>query len=46
MQLVTAWLIVVLKLFGFHIFTTLDGRPFVLIPRGKNRSRAIFLDEV
>lgn len=46
MQLVTACLIVVAKLCGFHVFTTLDGRPFVLIPKGDVRSRAIFLDEV
>jgi len=37
---------IVLKLAGFHVFTDLNGRFFVLGARGKRGSRALYIEEL
>ena len=39
-------IIATLKLAGFHVFTDLNGRFFILGARGKRGSRAIYIEEL
>ena len=35
-----------LKLVGFHVYTTLKGEHFILGARGKRGSRALYIEEL
>lgn len=41
-----AMIITVLKLAGFHVYTTLRGEHFILGVRGKRGSRALYIEEL
>lgn len=41
-----ALIVTVLKLLGFHVYTTYDGYHFILGAAGKRGSRALYIEEL